>query len=197
MQGPHGETSDHGQQNPSAGPPPSLFPGLDSARAPAEHLTPDALDETVSMPGGGAVKAIFVLLLVGLFVFVGWKMLGPDEAMGNWYHDMDDGWYASEETGKPILVLYTADWCPPCQYMKKSVFTDGAVEEYMRDEFICVKIDLTEQASENQRIASEFDVRSIPTIHIFDQDGRQIDHLLGVLEAPEFLRWLERIRSRA
>ena len=38
----------------------------------------------------------------------------------------------SENTGKPMLVLVTADWCPPCQALKKGALMDSKVTQWSK-----------------------------------------------------------------
>ena len=42
----------------------------------------------------------------------------PDAAANDTYADARR---ATTETGKPMVVMVTTDWCPPCQVMKKTI----------------------------------------------------------------------------
>ena len=35
--------------------------------------------------------------------------------------------------GKPIIAVYSAVWCPPCQAMKKKVYPSSEVKEFNHD----------------------------------------------------------------
>jgi len=47
----------------------------------------------------------------------------------------------SEETGKPIFALVTADWCPPCQHYKRNALSDQTVAKTLRDETVPLYVD--------------------------------------------------------
>ncbi|MHC4416204.1 MAG: thioredoxin family protein [Planctomycetota bacterium] len=150
---------------------------------------------TRARTGRAATALLFAIILIALFA--AWKLFGPSAATAGWYHDVEKGMNASESSAKPLLVLYTADWCPPCRQLKKDVLSDPDVSDFLREEFICVKVDLTNRSGDNNRVAYEFGVQSIPTIQVFNTDGRLVSSRTGTSPVPVFLNWLQRCRRRA
>ena len=144
--------------------------------------------------GKATTPVLFVLLIVGSLL-AAWKITGPALAWSNWYDDLGEGMEVSQDTGKPVLVLYTADWCESCHQFKREVLGAPQIVSYLRREYVCVKIDLTDRAGPNQEMASEFGVRAIPTIQIFDARGRPIGSRVGSVSVPEMLKLLETCRA--
>jgi len=83
-----------------------------------------------------------------------------------------DDAFAAEvlESERPVLVDFTAAWCPPCRVMKP-VLTELAAE---RDDLRVVQLDV----DEHQRTAAEYGVLSMPTFILF-RDGREVQRLVG------------------
>ena len=83
-----------------------------------------------------------------------------------------DDAFAAEvlEADRPVLVDFTAAWCPPCRVMKP-VLAELAAE---RDDLRVVQLDV----DADQRTAAEYGVLSMPTFILF-RDGREVQRLVG------------------
>lgn len=74
------------------------------------------------------------------------------------------------ESEQPVLVDFTASWCPPCRVMKP-VLAELAAE---RDDLRVVQLDV----DADQRTAAEYGVLAMPTFILF-RDGREVQRLVG------------------
>ena len=83
-----------------------------------------------------------------------------------------DDEFAAEvlESERPVLVDFTAAWCPPCRVMKP-VLAELAAE---RPDLRVVQLDV----DAHQRTAAEYGVLSMPTFILF-RDGREVQRLVG------------------
>lgn len=154
---------------------------------------PGPFDEDVeSVPAsnfnGGVVKAVSLLIIVGV-LFAVWRVSGPASASA-WHNNVDDAITQAGQSRKPILVYFTADWCPPCQSFKKQVLADSDVKATLESQFVLVMIDLTQQGGDNAKLANKLGVRSIPTLILYDADGQEIDRKNGGMDAGYFQQWL-------
>lgn len=142
---------------------------------------PDSEAGTIDQapPTSQPIKLIwlFVLLAATGLGLAGWKVLGasPD----GWLHDLDAGVDAADASGKPMFVLYTADWCPPCRELKRNVLSDPHIDAFLRQNYVRVKMDLTNRRGPNARTASECGITGIPTVILYDRDGVEIDRVTG------------------
>jgi thioredoxin len=75
--------------------------------------------------------------------------------------------------GKAVLVDCWAPWCGPCR-MVGPIMEQLAAESKGRYRIAKLNID------ENPRIASQFQIQSIPTMLIF-KDGKMVDRLVGAM----------------
>lgn len=71
---------------------------------------------------------------------------------------------------KPVLVDFSAPWCPPCRKMKPIIESISETEEVG---FIDIEEDF------NDEIADKYDVKSIPTFLVF-KDGVEVGRIIGL-----------------
>ncbi len=88
--------------------------------------------------------------------------------------------------GKPVLALVTADWCPPCQQLKRETLTDPAVAAWIEANTVPVYID----SDKNPDDARSLLVTSLPTTLLL-RDGEIIGTRVGYAGAEDYLRFLK------
>lgn len=88
----------------------------------------------------------------------------------------------------PVLVDFWADWCQPCKTL--TPILTKLIEEY-RGAFILVKVN----TDQNQALASQLGVRSLPTVKLF-KDGKIVDEFMGALPEAELRKFLNKHRIR-
>lgn len=84
------------------------------------------------------------------------------------------------------VAYFTASWCPPCKKMKAETWVDERIESWADANAVVSMIDIDEQ----QPLAAEYRVRSIPTIVVLMGD-KEIGRTLGYQAPDEFLGWLD------
>jgi thioredoxin 1 len=92
------------------------------------------------------------------------------------------------ESMSVTLKDFYADWCGPCKTQ------DPIVEELQKDlgdRLSVEKIDV----DENQDIANEYSVRSIPTIVIEGEDGSVVEKFIGVTQREELESAIEQAEA--
>ena len=88
----------------------------------------------------------------------------------------------AKEKGKFLFVDTYAVWCIPCKKMRK-VFADKDVAAYFNDHYINIKINM--DGLNGRTTYNDYDVVFLPTVMIFDHEGRikyKTDKLLTAQE---------------
>jgi putative thioredoxin len=89
----------------------------------------------------------------------------------------------------PVLVDFWASWCQPCQMLMPIL---AKLADAYQGRFVLAKINTEEQ----QAIAAQFGIRSIPTVKLFI-GGQPVDEFAGALPEAEIRAFLDRHLPRA
>jgi len=136
------------------------------------------------------------LLLTAIFVTLGVMVYRAAHPSTTFAADgIDSRWDAAVDearaSGKPTLVLFTADWCPACRMMHGYFVRPDVAGEL--DHYYCFKVELTQPTPAAQQHARQFGANYIPLLIRYDRDGHEtgrtnslpVEQLIAFLKAGE------------
>ena len=117
-----------------------------------------------------------------------------DAATGqiDWVKDYKNGIAQAAQTGKPIMLYFTADWCPPCKELKKYVFSRADVAEASR-QLVNIYLDV----DQDRATMESYRVRSIPIIFFLDNSGEVVSTITGAGSAKAFIKHMNNLAEHA
>src|SRR5215210_7356630 len=77
------------------------------------------------------------------------------------------------EAEQPVLVDFTADWCPPCRLLAPTL---DAVAEQLAGSARIVKVNVDENSVATQR----YGIKGMPTLILF-KNGREEERVVGAV----------------
>jgi thiol:disulfide interchange protein len=132
------------------------------------------------------VLVIAIVFIAAAAIFVVSKLAMPGEKIA-WRSDFAAARHEAATNRKQVLVYFTADWCGPCQEMKRTVFADDEVERALRFH-VPVRIDVDQQPV----LAKKYGATSIPHFILIDGDGEVEQSASGKMSSQEFIAWVKR-----
>lgn len=89
------------------------------------------------------------------------------------------------------MIVCSATWCNPCQYLKKNVFPTQEAGDYFNDKFVMKHYELDK--SDPDQLSSKYNIVAYPTSLILDETGRELARVLGAAaDAENFIQMIEK-----
>lgn len=110
----------------------------------------------------------------------------PEPAF-KWEHHWAEAETLAKEQNKPLMVVFSASWCPPCKMMKREVWPDKQVGEVVTAGFVPIYIDV--DLPEHAEKVSQYGVTGIPLVVIVNADGAVVRQS-NTMSADETIQFL-------
>lgn len=104
-------------------------------------------------------------------------------------HNYESALQKAQKKHKCVMMLYSASWCPECNYMKEVVFKDKAVASYLQNNYVIVSLDI-----DKDTLPKGFNYSGIPTFFFINSEGNKIATIEGGNKAKKFLTQLKAIQ---
>jgi len=102
--------------------------------------------------------------------------------------DIERAFAQAKSERKPVLLYWGAQWCPPCNHLKATLFNRADFIERAKG-VVAVHVDGDLPGA--QKLGGRFKVRGYPTMILLAADGREITRLPGEVDAPQVMNVLQ------
>lgn len=109
------------------------------------------------------------------------------------WKDYTPGLAQARADNKSVFLYFQAAWCSYCVKLKKTTFKDKAVLAYLDENFVSIEVD----TDKNPKLATEWNVKGLPTMWFLESDGKKINHLPGYVEPKQMLQILKYIHTKS
>lgn len=99
----------------------------------------------------------------------------------------------AKKTGKPVVLIFSAAWCPKCQTMKKDVYPSRAVKPY-HDQFVWAYLDI--DIPVNDALSDKYHVSPLPHIEFLKSSGKSLTKQTGGSDAATFAATLAEVLKK-
>jgi len=121
---------------------------------------------------------MFIAIIVAFAAAMGYAYYAPGNHIA-WANDLTQAKANAAATGKPILMEFSASWCPTCRAVKRNVWPDKRVEDAVNSRTIPLAVDVDAQ----KELAAKYGVNGIPAFIVTDATDHVLARAEGYLSA--------------
>jgi len=102
---------------------------------------------------------------------------------------LSSDWSAAQQKAKSEKKLYFVDfdasYCASCRNMDESTYQDPGLANFMENNVVALRLDV--QDFEGALWSQNYEVEALPTMLIFNQDGKLVKKLVGYKSAKDLM----------
>jgi protein disulfide-isomerase len=149
---------------------------------------------SASGPGGGKARRfwrVFWLAFLVLSLGYAWYSYYVPSNDVAWADDITTARHRAEESDKPMLLFFTAEWCVPCRIMKREIFADREAMTAINAKVVPVM--LYEGEPDADPVFTQYKVRGTPVTIFTTSQGRVLDYAVGGIGKDRFMEMLQNL----
>ena len=106
-----------------------------------------------------------------------------------WSTNVESGLLSAKQSGKLVLMKFTADWCGYCKKMERETFTRPAVSKLVTQQFVPILVD----ADQHKDLVKHLEIQGLPAILIVSPEMVILQRIKGYKTERELLPVLNTI----
>jgi thiol:disulfide interchange protein DsbD len=105
---------------------------------------------------------------------------------------------AAKKQHRPLMLVFSAEWCTACKHNEHKVFTEPSVQKSM-SQLTLIRADVSPYSESNQVLLQKFALIGPPAILFFDKDGRELTsyRVIGEISPKAFVAHLDRVNKNS
>jgi thioredoxin-related protein len=104
----------------------------------------------------------------------------------DWQSDIFAAHKVSMRDGKPMLLVFGADWCFFCKKLEQTTLAEPEMVRYINENFVPVHLDV----DKDKKVASILEVKSLPCTVVLSPNADLLGRIEGFEKAPSLYRKL-------
>ncbi|MCA9785858.1 MAG: thioredoxin family protein [Candidatus Cloacimonetes bacterium] len=132
-------------------------------------------------------RCFWLTFLVLALAYAWYSFYVPTSSIA-WADNYTSAQHQAADTGKPMILYFSGEWCVPCRIMKRQVWADEEVKTSVSSQFIPVEIDVDNP--DNAAVLARYNVGGSPVTIITDPQGNALRWRVGGIGKSEFLELL-------
>jgi YHS domain-containing protein/thioredoxin-related protein len=114
-----------------------------------------------------------------------------DKPQINWLREFERARNEAQSLDRPLLLFFTAKWCPACLRVERTVFVDKRVIEFISERYVAVHVD----ADAAPELVEAWNVDRLPTALIISSAGTVLGKIEGFRPADKYLSELRTLAT--
>lgn len=98
----------------------------------------------------------------------------------------------ARKENKPVLAVFSASWCKPCQEIKKKVFQSAEFKQ-VAERVVLLYIEGT--TAQGKKLAGKYKVTAYPAFKLFSKKGMELDTGHPERTVQGFLHWIKEVEK--
>ncbi|MBI4848212.1 MAG: thioredoxin family protein [Nitrospirae bacterium] len=133
-------------------------------------------------------SAVPLLAFVGVLAAAAFSFISTESGTLDWRSYSREKVQRSLESGRPVLLEFTADWCINCKVLEKTTYADAdVIEAAAKVNLSLFKVDMTEFNDDQKKLLEEYGGTSLPHAVILNSSGGPVHTFSGMFGA-DYLR---------
>ncbi len=108
----------------------------------------------------------------------------------NFEKDYNKALEKSKSENKELLIMISSKTCPECNYMKKHIFTQDEVSNYINKNYVAVDLDI-----KDKNIPEQMKFWGIPRFYISKDGENVLKKKMGGMKKEQFLDFASKVNQ--